>query len=144
MKKVDCPHCRKSIYSEYFVVGEEFPCPSCEVSLRVDRSDDLDASVSVVVDRFASGLFSRVVEGKGILLTQRDIMTFGEVLAAGLDVARWPALPPGRIEAMHQTARAALEACPKDDPFADVLRLRVTLLDIYRAGVFRDGQTLDS
>lgn len=138
MKKVECPHCRKTIYSEFFTVGEEFPCPSCEVSLRIDRADDLEAQASVVVDRFASGLFSRIEEGKRILLNPRDITTFGEVLAAGLDVARWPALPEARLAALQANAGAALEACPPDDPFIDVLRLRVTLFDIYRMRAFRE------
>lgn len=138
MKKVDCPHCRKSIYSEYFVEGEEFPCPSCEISLRVESSADLDVTVSVVIDHLASGIFSRILEGKGILLNQRDIVTFGEVLASGLDIARWPALPPDRIESFARSNAKALAALEPGDPFVDVLRMRGTLLDIYRAGAFRE------
>lgn len=140
MKKVDCPHCRKSIYSEYFNEGEQFPCPSCEITLCVESADDRGATVSVVIDKLASGIFSRILEGKGILLNQRDIVTFGEVLAAGLDIARWPALPADALEAFARSNAAALAALAPGDPFADVLKLRGTLLDIYRTGAFRGAE----
>lgn len=136
MKRLQCPYCKEAIHSETFSAGEVFPCPSCEVSLRIETVHDLDVTASFVPDRFASGIFSSLSgDCPEIDLDSRQMVVFGKMLADNFGIADWPEKSRSELEVFHQQTVALLNSLPADEPLGDIVRFRLTLLDLYLGGL---------
>lgn len=136
MKRLQCPYCKEAIHSETFREGEIFPCPNCEVSLRVESVHDLDVKASFVPDRFASGIFSRLSGDRPeIDLDSRQLTVFGRMLADSFRIAEWPTMTRDELDNLHRRTDELVARLPADEPLVDIIRFRQTLLDLYLAGL---------
>lgn len=130
MKAVECPVCKKRIFSETFFQGEKFPCPHCHQELTVEPYEN-DPVVKSDFGILETEWPREIWKNNRLIMTEERFTALGQFTLAAMETEKWPEETLAQLKKRLANIQKIRQLLQQNDCSDEFFRFTQSLLDIY-------------